>query len=233
MIIAIDGPAGVGKSTVARALAARFGYAYVDTGAMYRAVALAATEHRLQPPQDNEGIIALARSLPVALRDNGRRVYLGERDVSELIRTPEIGALTSLISAIPEVRAVVVEQQRRLATASERECGGAVLEGRDIQTVVCPDAAVKIFLTADFDTRTLRRLRQWEEKGQAATAREAQHDVAARDERDSSRAVSPLRAAPDAEHVNTSQLTPEQVVNRIAAIIEARLGAPCEHQPAN
>src|SRR5437588_370479 len=121
MIVAIDGPAGVGKSTAARALAARFGYAYVDTGAMYRAVALAAAEQGLRLPQDNDRIISLARSLPIALRDNGHRVYVGERDVSESIRTPEIGALTSVISTIPEVRAVVVEQQRRLAAASERE----------------------------------------------------------------------------------------------------------------
>lgn len=223
MIIAIDGPAGAGKSTTARAIADRFGYAYVDTGAMYRAVALAATEQGLHPPDDNERIIELARTLPIALKDNGRSVYIGQRDVSQLIRTPEIGALTSAISAIGAVRAVIVEQQRRIAAGSEAECGGAVLEGRDIQTVVCPDAPVKIFLTADVETRATRRLHQWQEKGEGATSQQAQNDITTRDARDSSRAVSPLRAAPDAEHVNTGELSPEQVVDRITQIIEAKL----------
>lgn len=223
MIIAIDGPAGSGKSTTARAIAERLGYAYVDTGAMYRAVALAASERGLTPPGDNAAIIELAQSLPIALRNNGKSVYIGDRDVSDLIRTPEIGELTSSISTIKEVRAVIVEQQRRIAASSEQECGGAVLEGRDIQTVVCPDAPVKIFLTADLDTRAYRRLHQWQEKGEAATSQIAQQDVASRDARDSSRQVSPLRAAPDAIHIDTSQQPSEQVVNSIIDVVRAKL----------
>ncbi|MBV9868104.1 MAG: (d)CMP kinase [Abitibacteriaceae bacterium] len=225
MIIAIDGPAGAGKSTTARALAERFGYAYIDTGAMYRAVALAVAEANLQVPTDNERIAALARTLPIALKDNGQRIYLGEREVTALIRTPEIGALTSKISALPEVRHIIVQQQRDIARRSEQECGGAVLEGRDIQTVVFPDAPVKIFLTADLDTRAQRRLQQWQEKGEAASSQAAQQDITARDNRDSTREVSPLQAAPDAEHISTDALTPEQVVERIAQIVQSKLTA--------
>lgn len=225
MIIAIDGPAGAGKSTTARALAERLGYAYIDTGAMYRAVALAAAEAGLQVPADNKRIATLARTLPIALKDNGQRIYIGERDVTTLIRTPEIGALTSQISALPAVREVIVQQQRDIARCSEQECGGAVLEGRDIQTVVFPDAPVKIFLTADLDTRAQRRLQQWQEKGEAATSQAAQQDIAARDNRDSTREVSPLQAAPDAKHINTDELTPEQVVERIAHIVQSKLTA--------
>lgn len=223
MIIAIDGPAGAGKSTTARALAERFGYAYIDTGAMYRAVALAASEAGLRVPQDEARIVALARNLPIALQDNGNRICLGARDITALIRTAEIGALTSQISALAGVRAVIVEQQRQLAKQSERECGGAVLEGRDIQTVVFPNAPVKIFLTADLEKRAQRRWLQWEAKGAVVTAEAAVHDIAARDDRDSTREASPLQAAPDAVHINTDTLTATQVVERIAHIVEARL----------
>ena len=220
MIIAIDGPAGAGKSTTARALAARFGYAYIDTGAMYRAVAFAASEAGLRLPEDNARIVALAESLPIALRDNGNRICIDARDITTLIRTAEIGSLTSQISALAGVREVIVEQQRQLARQSEQECGGAVLEGRDIQTVVFPDAPVKIFLTADLEERAQRRLRQWQDKGDAATAEAAAHDITDRDARDSQRAVSPLQAAPDATHINTDGLTPDQVVERIAQIVK-------------
>jgi CMP/dCMP kinase len=226
MIIAIDGPAGAGKSTAARAIAERFGYVYVDTGAMYRSVALAVLEQGLDSETADRQIAALARSLPLAFKENGQRVFLGERDISELIRTPQIGELTSKISSIPAVRAVMVELQRRLAREGESECGGAVLEGRDIQTVVFPDAPVKIFLTADAGTRASRRLEQWQETSAAKTKvslDQARHDVVSRDERDSTREASPLRAAPDAVILATDDLSKEQVIERIERIVAAKM----------
>jgi cytidylate kinase len=220
MIIAIDGPAGAGKSTTARAVAQHFGFAYVDTGAMYRAVALAACEAGLNPACDGVQIIELARALPIALRDNGQSTFIGERDVSGLIRTPEISQITSQISCIPEVRQVVVEQQRRLARDGERDSGGAVLEGRDIQTVVFPDAEVKIFLTANPRTRAQRRQAEWYGEGQSVEVEHAERELVARDERDSSRETSPLQAAPDAVQVETDDLSPAEVVARIAQIAQ-------------
>jgi cytidylate kinase len=225
MIIAIDGPAGAGKSTTARAVAKYFGFAYVDTGAMYRAVALAAQEAGLNPVQDSEHIIELAQQLPIALRDNGQSTCIGERDVSSLIRTPEIGQITSQISTIPEVRQIVVEQQRRLARSGEENCGGAVLEGRDIQTVVFPDAEVKIFLTANSRTRAVRRQAEWNAKGQTVAVEHAEQELVTRDERDSKRETSPLQAAPDAIIVETDELSPTEVVERIAHIIQQKTQA--------
>ncbi len=225
MIIAIDGPAGAGKSTVARALAARLRFAYVNTGAMYRAVALCALENGLALPGDEAQIIALARDLPIALKAGGSRVFVGERDVTDLIRTPEVGDFTSRISTLPAVRQVIVAQQRRIGRESEIECGGAVLEGRDIQTVVFPDAEVKIFLTASPRERAARRLNEWTEKNQAApfTLDEAERDVAERDTRDSTRETSPLKPAPDAIHVVTDNLTPDEVVARIEELVRERM----------
>jgi len=224
MIIAIDGPAGAGKSTTARAVAERFGLAYIDTGAMYRAVALAATEEHLRLPRDAAAIVALAHTLPIELRDRGRRIFIGAREVSDAIRTAEISQFTSEISALAGVREAMVQQQRRLAEHSQEECGGAVLEGRDIQTVVCPHAEVKIFLTADPQTRAERRLSQWQEKGDAVNLALAQHDIGARDERDSKREVAPLRAAPDAVLLSTDHLSPNEVMERIAEIIQSKRG---------
>ncbi len=223
MIIAIDGPAGAGKSTTARGVAERFGFAYVNTGAMYRAVALAAAEQSLSLPQDSDRIIELARELPIVLKDKGQRIFIGEREVTDLIRAPHIGELTSQISAIPEVRASIVRQQRRLAEASRCECGGAVLEGRDIQTVVCPDAEVKIFLTANPQTRAARRLSEWQSKGEEVTFDQAQSDITTRDARDSKREVSPLQAAPDAVVLATDDLSPEEVIERIAQIVREQM----------
>lgn len=230
MIIAIDGPAGAGKSTTARALAQSLGYAYVDTGAMYRAVALAARESGLHVGRDDAAIADLARALPLRFGAGGTQIFIGERDVSREIRTPEIGALTSVLAAIPAVRATVVAQQKRLGRESESSCGGAVLEGRDIQTVVFPDAPVKVFLTADASTRASRRLEQWNENAAVAAQREeraaAIRDIEERDLRDSTRAASPLLAAPDAVHLSTDELSPEQIVARIIALVNSAKNSP-------
>jgi cytidylate kinase len=229
MIIAIDGPAGAGKSTVAKALAARLGFAYVNTGAMYRAVALSALEKGLTLPRDEAAIIELARALPIALRARGTRVFVGERDVTDFIRTPRVGDFTSKVSALPGVRAVIVAQQKRIGRDSESECGGAVLEGRDIQTVVFPDADVKIFLTATPRARAQRRLNEWQQKSPDVAApftlEEAERDVQERDHRDSTRVTSPLKAAPDAIHVVTDDLTPEQVIESLARLVHEKAEA--------
>lgn len=222
MIIAIDGPAGAGKSTVAKALAAHLGFAYVNTGAMYRAVALSALEKGLTLPENEAEITELARDLPIFLRERGMRVFVAERDVTDFIRTPQIGDFTSQISALAGVREVIVAQQKRIGRDSESDCGGAVLEGRDIQTVVFPDADVKIFLTATPRARAQRRLNEWLQKSPLEiapfTLEEAERDVQDRDLRDSTRETSPLRAAPDAIHVVTDDLTPEQVIDYLAQL---------------
>lgn len=223
MIIAIDGPAGAGKSTTARAVAKYFGFAYIDTGAMYRAVALAALEAALELPGDENAIVELAQALPIAMKDNGQSTWIGPRDVSALIRSPEVAQFTSQISTIPEVREVIVEKQQQIARQGEAECGGAVLEGRDIQTVVFPDAEVKIFLTADARTRASRRLIEWQDKGETVDLAVAERELRDRDERDSSRETSPLRAAEDAVEVATDGATCEEVVEHIARIVRAKI----------
>lgn len=226
MIIAIDGPAGAGKSTVAKELAARLGFAYVNTGAMYRAVALCALEKGFSLPENETDVIELARDLPIALRERGTRVFVGERDVTDFIRTPQIGDFTSQISALPGVREVIVAQQKRIGRDSEGECGGAVLEGRDIQTVVFPDADVKIFLTASPRERATRRLNEWQQKSPNEVApftlEEAEKDVEERDHRDSTREISPLKAAPDAETVVTDNLSPEHVIEMLVHIVRGK-----------
>lgn len=224
MIIAIDGPAGAGKSTTAKAVANRLGYAYIDTGAMYRAVALSVLEQALEA-EDEPSVVALANELPLCFEENGTRICIDRRDVSGLIRTQEIGELTSKIASLPGLREVIVAQQRRIARDSESTCGGAVLEGRDIQTVVFPDAPVKVFLTADASTRASRRLGQWQEKSDAPAtdAAAAQRDIIERDQRDSSRQASPLKAADDAVIIETDNLTTDEIVERITQLVREKL----------
>ena len=215
MIIAIDGPAGSGKSTTARALAHALGWSYIDTGAMYRAVALSAQEQNVSP-DDGARIAHIAQRLPLRFSHRGERIHIGARDVSGEIRTPEIGALTSRISAHSELREIVVALQRELARAGESECGGAVLEGRDIQTVVFPDAEIKIFLSAAAHTRATRRGEEW--NGDIAAA---VRDIEDRDRRDSSRENSPLCAAPDAIHLSTDGLSTDQIVEKIVEVVRS------------
>ena len=229
MIVAIDGPAGAGKSTVAREVAARFGFAYVDSGAMYRAVALAAREAEYSMPEDEAKIIALAHELPLCFGENGTRLSIGERDVSTLIRAPGMGEATSQIAAIKDVRPAMVAQQRRLGRDGEAQTGGAVLEGRDIQTVVFPDAEVKIFLTATPSTRANRRIKDWKEQSAPLDLEQLEREIAERDERDSTREDSPLKAADDATILPTDDLTIEEVIENIASIVRERLDKKNRH----
>lgn len=221
MIIAIDGPAGAGKSTVAREVAARLGYSYIDSGAMYRALALASLETGLDTSDDQEKIIELAYQLPLHFEENGTRIFIGEREVSASIREPHMGEATSRIAAIGKVRPAMVMQQQRLGREGEGTCGGAVLEGRDIQTVVFPDAELKIFLTATPSTRATRRIGDWANQQQEIDLAQLEREIAERDARDSSRVDSPLKAAPDATILPTDDLTIEEVIEKIVGLARA------------
>jgi CMP/dCMP kinase len=199
MVIAIDGPAGTGKSTVARAVAERLGFTYLDTGAMYRAVALAAG-------RTGRPAAEVAEHIDIEL---GERVLLAGEDVTEAIRTPEITAETSKVAADPQVRQALVRQQQTIVAQ-----GDWVAEGRDIGTVVAPDAAVKVFLTATAEVRARRRAEQT--GGDFATILQDQAD---RDERDASADRSIFEAPPDTTPVDTTELTIEQVIEQIATLV--------------
>ena len=204
MILAIDGPAGAGKSSVARAVADRLGFTYLDSGAMYRAVALAAAERRAEPA-------AVAGELAI---EPGDRVLLDGRDVTQAIRTPEITEAASRAAADPRVRRALVAQQRRALAA-----GDWVAEGRDIATVVAPDAEVQVFLTADPAERARRRAAQL---GTDAATVLAEQTI--RDQRDSSREHSPLRPAPGAVVLDTTGMSFEEVVDRVVVLANERGG---------
>jgi CMP/dCMP kinase len=227
VIVAIDGPAGAGKSTAARRLAARLGYAMVDTGAIYRAVALAARRRGIAF-DDDAALAALLPSLvigfeppPPGREDGGQLVLLGGEDVSAEIRTPPISLGASAVSARPVVRDALLELQRRLATAPSHR--GAVLEGRDIGTVVFPDADVKFFLTATPEERARRRHAELASKGAAPRFEEVLADQVRRDRDDSERPVAPLRPAADAILLDTSGLGLAEVVSALAKAVASRL----------
>lgn len=210
-VVAVDGPVGSGKSTVARRVAARLGYVYLDTGAMYRAVGLLATEAGVAL-DDEEAVVALARSAGLSFGGDGR-LFAGERDVSDAIRTLEMGAAASRVSALPGVRGLLVEEQRRLAGDTD-----IVMEGRDIGTNVFPDAAVKVYLTARPDVRAARRAAELRAKGDEVDEAQVLAALLVRDRRDSTRAVAPLRRAADAVELDTSGLTLDEVVEAVAGI---------------
>jgi cytidylate kinase len=224
MIVAIDGPAGAGKSTVARELARRLGFTIVDTGAIYRAVALAAQRAGIGWEDD----AALGRLLDSGLgvsfvpAADGQRVLLHADDVSEAIRTPEISRGASIVSARPTVRQKLLGLQRQLGRSAP---AGAVMEGRDIGTVVFPDADVKFFLTANAEARAARRHAELAERGLPVPLGEVLEDQRRRDKDDSERAIAPLKPAPDAVVVDTTGLDLEEVVERCLRIARERLAA--------
>ena len=215
--IAIDGPAGTGKSTLARLLAGRLGGAYLDTGAMYRVATLRVLRSGIDPA-DRDAVAEATAELPLEIgTDAGaERVLLDGEDVGSAIRSAEVTAAVSAVSAVPEVRTNLVELQRRLASGG----GTVVLEGRDIGTVVLPDAEVKVFLTASAEVRARRRTEQDLAAGRPAVYEEVLAAVVERDRQDSSRETSPLRAADDAVVVDTSDLTLEEVLDELVALAE-------------
>lgn len=220
MIVAIDGPAGAGKSTAARMLATRLGFTLLDTGAIYRVMALRARERGI-PWNDGPAVAALADGLELAFRLEGtlNRVLVGGVDVTAAIRTPEMSEGASRVSALPEVRTALLGLQRRIGAA-----GRVVVEGRDIGTVVFPRAEAKFFLTATTDERARRRTAELVATGRPADPAQTRAEIVARDERDSNRATAPLRKADDAIEIDSSKLTAEQVVDRMASVVEARAG---------
>ena len=225
-IVAIDGPAGAGKSTVARQLARRLGFTIIDTGAIYRSVALAAQRAGIAW-EDDTGLSRLLDA-GLGLTFQGERVLLRGEDVTEAIRTPEISRGASVVSARPVVRQKLLQLQRDLGRAAPR---GAVLEGRDIGTVVFPDADVKFFLTASDEARAQRRHAELNEKGLSVPLPEVLSDQRRRDKDDTERAIAPLRAAADAVVVDTTGFDLEQVVERCFREASQRLKYLISGQP--
>jgi CMP/dCMP kinase len=218
--IAIDGPAGSGKTTVARALARRLGNLYLDTGVMYRALAVAALRHGV-PVDDEAAVVRLAEARPIRIEldadaPDGARVFSGPEELSAELHRNEVSTVVSAVAAYPEVRRLMVERQRAIA----RE-GPVVMAGRDIGTVVLPDAPVKVYLTASLEARVARRLAELSEAGRAVDPAELRAQLLERDALDAGRPVAPLRAAADALVIDSTDLTVEEVVRLIAAAAEA------------
>ncbi|ERI10100.1 (d)CMP kinase [Aneurinibacillus aneurinilyticus] len=220
MKIAIDGPAGAGKSTVAQQVAKRLGILYVDTGAMYRAVTLTALvrgcsiedEHSLREMLD-------AIDLMLEIKNGVQHVYVDDKDVSEAIRSREVTRHVSTVAAYPLVRERLVDMQRRIASHKD-----VVMDGRDIGTSVLPDAEVKIFLTASIEERARRRMEEFEKKGVHADYAELLRDIEERDRKDSKRAIAPLKQAEDAIRLDTTGRSIDEVVDRIVTLYREKIG---------
>ena len=218
--VAIDGPAGGGKSTLARRLAAELGYIYVDTGAMFRTIGLYALRAG-KDPKDNEAVNALLPeiSLKFAFIGGEQHIYLNGEDVSTAIRTEEVGMAASAVGANPEVRAFLLGMQRDMAKTQD-----VLMDGRDIGTVVLPDATVKIFLTASPEARATRRWKEYQQKGVEVSYEEVLADVRQRDYQDTHRAAAPLRQADDAQLLDTSEMNFEQSLEAMKKMIVEKVG---------
>lgn len=214
--VAIDGPAGAGKSTIAKLVAKEKGYVYVDTGAMYRGLAIHFLENGIEA-EEKEKIAEACKDADVTIRyeDGQQQVYLNGKNITAKLREEAVGNMASKSSAIPEVRAKLLELQRELARKED-----VIMDGRDIGTCVLPDADVKVFLTASVETRAKRRYDELVEKGVACDLEEIARDIAKRDERDSTREIAPLKQAEDAVLVDSSHMTIEEVVAAIVKLCD-------------
>jgi cytidylate kinase len=216
IVVAIDGPAGAGKSTIARSVAEKLGFVYIDTGAMYRAVALWALRAGIDEA-DTHKVEQLAREANITFEAGSRRVFLNGEDVTDAIRTPEVSSAASKVSAISGVRRVLVDKQRDMGSV-----GSVVMEGRDIGSVVFPDARVKIFLDAPSRDRAERRSRELLHRGVEVDADGSARAIQERDERDRTRAEAPLVQAPDAVYIDSGGLSIEQVEAYVLKIVRER-----------
>lgn len=216
--VAIDGPAGAGKSTIARAVAERFGFTYVDTGALYRAVGLYMLRAGVDPSDAEQVCAVLPKvSLTLEYQVGIQHVFLCNEDVSQEIRTQKASDASSRVSAVPEVRKFLLDYQRNFA-----QIRNVIMDGRDIGTVILPNAQLKIFLTASVEERAKRRWEELKEKGEAISYEEVLFAAKERDKRDSTRAAAPLVAASDAVVVDTSQLSLEQSIGRVCDLLRER-----------
>ena len=217
--VAIDGPAGAGKSTVARAAAQKLGYIYVDTGALYRAIGVYCLRNSIVTT-DADAVGAILADVTVELKfiDGVQHVFLNGDDVSVEIRLPEASMAASNVSAIPAVRAFLFDLQRNIAASNN-----CLMDGRDIGTVVLPDAQVKIFLTADPEERAMRRFKELKEKGSNVTFEEVLEDLKVRDYNDSHREIAPLKPAEDSVIVNTTGMTLEESIDTIVKTVEEKI----------
>jgi CMP/dCMP kinase len=218
-VITIDGPSGAGKGTVSAMLAARLGWHFLDSGAIYRVLAVASVHHQIDA-QDELGLVPLASGLDVNfdIQDGQTRIILEGEDVSDSIRTEEVGALASQVASLPRVREALLRRQRAF-----REAPGLVADGRDMGTVVFPSAEAKIFLTASAEERARRRYKQLKDKGRDVSIDRLLTDIKARDERDMNRSVAPLKAAEDALVLDSTQMTVEQVLDTVVEFVEKKL----------
>ena len=209
--VAIDGPAGAGKSTIAKLVAKEKGYIYVDTGAMYRGLAIHFLDKGIQP-QETEKVIEACKDaeVTIAYEDAVQHVYLNGKDISSRLRNEEVGNMASVTSAIPEVRKKLLELQQNLAKTQN-----VIMDGRDIGTCVLPHADVKVYLTASVETRAKRRYQELQEKGEDCNLEEIAHDIEERDRRDMTREIAPLKQAEDGVLVDSSDMTIAEVVKTI------------------
>ena len=218
--IAIDGPSGAGKSTIARAAASDYGFIYVDTGAIYRTVGLAAFNNELDR-RDETAVAAILPELNIEMKysaEGEQRMYLNGTDVSKEIRRPEISICASDVAALPAVRAFLLELQRKMARENS-----VIMDGRDIGTVVLPDAELKIFLTASAEARAHRRMLELENKGIKSSFDEVLRDIEYRDAQDSGRAAAPLKRADDAVEIDTSSINFDESLKLVESVIEQHL----------
>lgn len=220
IIIAIDGPAGSGKSTTARRVAEELGYVYIDTGAMYRALTLAALRENKELTETSLAEVLLHYTVSLKVTSDGQRTLLNDEDVSVQIRLPDVTACVSTVSALGNVRAAMVQQQQLMGRA-----GGVVMDGRDIGTVVFPQAELKIYLIASPAERAARRVRELEQQGVVASLEEVEQLIVERDRMDSERELSPLRKADDAVEIDTSTMSIEEQTRTVVALARHTLAS--------